>query len=238
MEKENFQAEIQEQIRGILPTVREVIVNPGGFYATMPRSGGFLQPLVFMIVLGVVSGLILSVLSLIGLAPGGGLITGLAALIIVPILIGIFGFIVAAVLFVIWKIMGSQESYETAYRCMAYTAAIMPITTVLNLIPYLGVVIGLVWVTYLLVTASVKVHGIQTQKAWIGFGVICAVFVFASVSAEMAAKKLSSEMQAWETEMLERTGSLERIEEMTPEQAGQALGEFFRGMQESMEDRQ
>lgn len=238
MEKENIQSEIQEQIRGILPAAREVIVNPGEFYARMPKTGGFLQPLVFMVVLGLASGLLLSVLSLMGLATGSGLITGLAALIFVPIIVGIFGFIVAAVLFAIWKIMGSQESYETAYRCMAYTAAIMPITTVLNLIPYLGVIIGLVWVTYLLVTASVKVHGIQPQKAWIGFGVICAVFVFVSVSAEMAARKLSGEMQAWEVEMRERTGNLERLEEMTPEEAGQALGEFFRGLQESVGDRQ
>ncbi len=233
MEKENIQAEIQQQIKGILPAAKEVITSPGEFYSKMPRTGGFLQPLVFMIVLGVVSGLILSVLSLIGLAPGEGLVTGLAALIFVPIMVGIFGFVGAAILFVIWKIMGSQESYETAYRCMAYTAAIMPITTVLNLIPYLGVAIGLVWVTYLLVTASIRVHGIAAQKAWIGFGAICAIFVFASVSAEMAATKLSSDMQAWEAEIKERTGDLKGVEEMSPEEAGQAIGEFFRGMQKS-----
>ncbi|WP_291321536.1 hypothetical protein [Desulfonatronospira sp.] len=115
---------------------------------------------------------------------------------------------------------------------MAYTAAIIPITTVLNLIPYQGVVIGLVWVTYLLVTASVKAHGIKPQSAWIGFWIICAIFVFASVSAEMAARKLSSEMQAWEAEMHERTGDLKRLEEMTPEEAGQAIKDFFRGMQD------
>jgi len=237
MEQENIQAEIQQHINGILPAAKEVITSPGEFYARMPRTGGFLQPLIFMVVLGVVSGLILSVLSLIGLAPGEGLITGLAALIFVPIIVGIFGFVGAAILFVIWKIMGSQESYETAYRCMAYTAAIMPITTVLNLIPYLGVVIGLVWVTYLLVTASIKVHDIKPQTAWIGFGVICAVFVFVSVSAEMAARKLSSDMQAWEAEMHERTGDLERLEEMTPEEAGQAIGDFFRGMQDRDDER-
>lgn len=236
MDKETIQEEVQRQVKGIVPVVREVITDPGGFYSRMPRTGGFLQPLVFMVVLGVVSGLILSVLSLIGLAPGEGLITGLAALIFVPIMVGIFGFVGAAILYVIWKIMGSQESYETAYRCMAYTAAIMPITTVLNLIPYLGVVIGMVWVTYLLVTASVKVHGIKPQTAWIGFGIICAIFVFTSVSAEMAARKLSSEIQAWEAEMQQRTGNLEGMEEMSPEEAGQAVGEFFRGVRESGED--
>lgn len=225
--------EVQQQIKGVLPAAKEVIISPADFYSRMPRTGGFLQPLVFMVVLGVVSGLILALLSLTGLAPGEGVAAGLAALIFVPIVVGIFGFVGAAILFVIWKIMGSQESYETAYRCMAYTAAIMPITTVLNLIPYLGVTIGLVWVTYLVVTASIRVHGIAAQKAWIGFGIICAIFVFVSVSSEMAARKLSSEMQAWEAEMKERTGGLEGVEEMTPEEAGQAVGEFFKGMQQS-----
>lgn len=237
-EKENFQKDIQEQIKGILPAALEVITRPREFYARMPRTGGFLQPLVFMIALGIVSGLVISILSLINLAPAGTMFTGLASFIIMPVVVGIFGFIAAAILFIIWKIMGSQESYETAYRSMAYTAAIMPITTVLNFIPYIGVVIGLLWVTYLLVVASTEVHSIKTNTAWIGFGAVCAILVLLSVSAETATRKMTRQMQAWEMELQERTRGLDNIEQKTPEEAGQALGDFFRGLQESVKDKQ
>lgn len=230
--------DIQEQVKAILPAALEVITRPREFYAQMPNTGGFLPPLVFMIVLGIVSGLVSSILSLINLAPAGAMFTGLASFIIVPIVVGIFGFIAAAILFIIWKIMGSQESYETAYRSMAYTSAIMPITTVLNFIPYLGVIIGLLWVTYLLVVASTEVHAIKANKAWIGFGAVCAILVLVSVSAEIASRKMARNIQTWEMEMKERTGNLERLEEMTPEEAGQALGQFFKGLQGAAEDRE
>ena len=230
--------DIQEEIKGILPAALEVITKPWEFYARMPKTGGFLRPLIFMVVLGIVSGLITSILSLINLSPAGAMFTGLASFIIIPIVVGIFGFIAAAILFVIWKIMGSQESYEAAYRSMAYTSAIMPITTVLNFIPYIGVIIGLVWMTYLLVVASTQVHDIKSQTAWIGFGAVCAVFVLISVSVESASRKLTRNMQAWEMELKERTKGFDNIEEMTPEQAGQALGEFFKGLQKSVGDKQ
>jgi len=131
--------------------------------------------------------------------------------------------------------MGSQESFETSYRGMAYTAAIMPITTVLNLLPYLGGVLGLVWMTYLLVVISTEVHEIKPKTAWIGFGAICAVFVLLTVSAESAGRRMAREMEAWQLELEQRTGDMKRLQEMTPEEAGKAMGEFFKGMQEAME---
>lgn len=61
-----------------------------------------------------------------------------------PIAVAIGSFIGAAILFVIWKLMGSQEDYETAYRCGAYLMALAPITTLINVIPYAGAIISLV----------------------------------------------------------------------------------------------
>jgi uncharacterized membrane protein YdjX (TVP38/TMEM64 family) len=40
---------------------------------------------------------------------------GFGAIIFMPIAVAIGSFIGAAILFVIWKLMGSQEDYETAY---------------------------------------------------------------------------------------------------------------------------
>lgn len=91
--------------------------------------------------------------------------------------------------------MGSGESYETAYRCAAYLAALTPITTVLGAIPYLGGALGLIIGTYYIVTASVQAHGIPLQKAWLVFGILAAIFIIFSVSAQITARRYSRSME-------------------------------------------
>lgn len=212
-----------EEVKNIMPAAIAVITGPADFFRGLPKSGGYLRPLLFIVVLSAVSGLLGALLSLAGLGPASGLATGLFAIVLMPILAAIFGFIAAAILFVIWKLMGSRESFETAYRCLAYTAAIMPVTTVLNLIPYVGPVIGLVWMTFLLVTASTEVHTIKKKTAWAGFGAICAVLVLISVSAEIAGRKMAGHMQSWPQESQG---------EMTPEEASRIMGDLLKGLQQ------
>jgi hypothetical protein len=227
---------IQEQLCGIRATALQVITRPGEFFRTMPKSGGFLPPLTFMVALGLATGLVHTLLSLLRLSPGGT-VTGLAALILVPIVVGVFGFIGAAILFIIWKLMGSGESYETAYRGMAYTAAILPITAVLGIIPYLGGLVGLLWMTFLIVVVSIEVHGIKPKTAWVGFGAICAFFAVTSLSAEYAGRKMVKGMEAWQKEHQSTLKQLEGLQDMTPEEAGKAMGEFLKGLQQAVEEK-
>lgn len=225
---------IQEQLAEIWPTCLQVITRPHVFFNQMPKSGGFLPPLFFMVILGLATGLIHTLLTLLRLSPGGTVI-GLAALILVPIVVAIFGFVGAAILFVIWRVLGSGESYETAYRGMAYTAAVIPITAVLGVIPYIGSILGLAWMTYLIVVVSIVVHRIKTKTAWIVFGAIGALFALASLSAEIAGRKMAGRMEAWEQEHQDRIKQLENLQDMTPEEAGKAMGEFLKELQEAAE---
>jgi len=215
-------------ITGIMDTAKKVITNPAGFFREMPKTGGFTDPLVFMVVMGVASALVGLILSVVGLGFAGTFGMALASIIIVPIITAIIGFVVAAVLFVIWKIIGSQESYETAYRCCAYMAAISPITTVINAIPYIGAVIGLAWGLFLIVTASEEVHKVARKVTWIVFGIIFILFAFSSIGSQCAARKMKTTMSPW-TERMEEAG------EMSPQEAGKAAGEFFKGLQEAAE---
>ena len=112
-----------------------VLTSPSAFFREMPKTGGFVEPLIFMVIMGIISGLIQTIFSLISLNIAGGMAMGVASIILVPIFVVIGGFIGAAILFLIWKLLGSQESYETAYRCGAYISVLMPIITVLGLIP-------------------------------------------------------------------------------------------------------
>ena len=179
----------------IVDTVKRVITDPAGFFREMPKEGGFMDPLIFLVAMSVVTALVGVLLSLVGLAgPGATFGAALASIIIVPIFAAIFGFVGAAILFVIWKILGSEESYETAYRCGAYMAAISPITSVLGVIPYLGLVLSAVWGLFLVVTASAEVHKIKQTTAWLVFGILTGLLCLMGVGSQCAARKMSREM--------------------------------------------
>lgn len=172
----------------------EVMFRPDAFFSTMPRSGGYRDPLIFMVVMGVAAGLIKAVLGLVGLADMPTAMA-LAAVVITPILIAVFGFVGAAVLFVIWKIMGSDRDFETAYRCAAYGSAISPAAQLLHAIPYLGLVLGLAWWTLILVVASVRVHQVRRTVAMATFGIIAAVLAVAGVGAEVTAHRMADALK-------------------------------------------
>ncbi|MBI5641148.1 MAG: YIP1 family protein [Nitrospirae bacterium] len=196
-------------------TAIRVITSPAAFFREMPKAGGFVEPLIFAVVMGIAGGLIQTVLHLAKLQLAVGMGMGLASIIIMPIVIAVFSFIGAAILFVIWKLMGSQESYETAYRCGAYLTALTPITTILGIIPYAGSAIGLVIMTFYLVVASVEVHKIPAQKAWLVFGILAAIFIAMSISAQFAAKRMATEALKWQKEAEEASKVMQKqAEEM------------------------
>jgi hypothetical protein len=48
----------------VIAQARQVLTDPGGFYRGMPRSGGFLEPVIFAAVMAAAGGVIAAVLSL------------------------------------------------------------------------------------------------------------------------------------------------------------------------------
>ena len=191
----------------------------------MPRTGGFVYPLIFMVAMGIISAVVQIPLSFFHLGMAGSFGMALVYIILMPIMVLIFGFIGAAILMLIWKVMGSREDYEIAFRCVAFISAISPITGLLNAIPYVGAIIGLAWTTYLLVTASVEVHALAARQSWIVFGIIAVIMAIISISSQHAARKLTSNMQ-------NINQSLGDIGQMSPEEVGKKAAEFLKGVQE------
>jgi len=205
-------------LSSIQKTAVSVLTSPSAFFREMPKTGGFVEPLIFMVIMGIISGLIQTVFSLVGLHIAGGMAMSVWSIILVPIYIAIGGFIGAAILFVIWKLLGSKESYETAYRCGAYISVLMPIITVLGLIPYLGLAIGIALYVYFLVIASVEVHKIPSQKAWLVFGIIGAILIIMNISAQMSAKKFSREAVKFREKMEETSRAMKKQAEQMQKQ--------------------
>jgi hypothetical protein len=210
-------------LASIQKTAMSVLTSPAAFFREMPKTGGFVDPLIFMVIMGIISGLIQTIFSIISLNIAGGMAMGVWSIIWVPIFIVIGGFIGAAILFLIWKLLGSKEDYETAYRCGAYLSVLMPIITVLGIIPYLGSAIGIALYVYFLVIASVEVHKIPSQKAWLVFGIIGAILIILNISGQITARKYSREAGKLREKM---------------EQTSKALKEQAEQMQKQTEDMQ
>ncbi len=186
----------------------------------MPKAGGYFEPLIFVVVLGVVAGLFQMVGHVLTI-PGMSVFMAFGSMVFMPVVVAIGSFIGAAILFVVWKLMGSQENYETAYRSAAYLAALSPITTVIGFIPYLGTVISMLIGLYYIVIVSVEVHAITAKKAWMVFGILTAILSLMSVSATYTARKSLREMGAGTQQMEEAAKSMQRQAEQMQRQPQQ-----------------
>src|SRR5690606_41563121 len=101
----------QFDINKVINDAKSVLTNPAGYYQTMAKSGGFVEPLIFIAVMAVAMGVISAILSLFSSGAGGMLAWGFSAIVI--LLIGsLFGsFLGDQILFVVWKLMVSQVYY-------------------------------------------------------------------------------------------------------------------------------
>jgi len=222
----------------VIDDAKRVITNPLGFYRNMPTSGGYANPLIFAAVMAVITGLIAAIMTMIGLgSASAGMAMGFGAIIVMPIMVVIGCFIGGAILFVIWRLTGSDKPYEAAVRSTAYGTAIAPIGALLTIVPYLGSAIQTLWSMFLGYASSVEVGKVKEQTAKIIFGVLAVIFVIGGFNAERTANKLGAKAEKME-QQFENSGfadtlkKLEEGEELSAEEAGRAAGEFLKGLEE------
>ncbi|MBN7796213.1 YIP1 family protein [Parahaliea mediterranea] len=211
-------------INRVIEQAREVLTNPAGFYRDMPGSGGFTEPVIFVAVMAVATGIIAAVWSLFT-SGHGFLAAGFAGIIIYPIFAVIGAFIAAAILFVIWKLMGSERDYETAFRCWSAATAVYPVGALLSIIPYIGVMVSVAWGTLLMIEASVAVHQRERRTAMIVFGILGGLLLISNISSEYASRQMADRMS-------EMSRQFEGFEDMSSEEAGRQIGEFLKGLEE------
>ena len=225
-------------LESVIEDFKKVITDPAGFYRAMPTDGGYLNPLIFIAVMAVAAGLLMTILSVVGLGVGSTMTFGSALMMVVmlPIGAGIGSFIAGGVLFIVWKLMGSSRNYETAYRCIAFATAIMPFAMLLSIIPYLGTIAKNLWGAYLLYIASIEVHSIKQQTAKIVFAVLAALVVLSGIRTEYKLRNLQSYIDKAYNDATAnpRFKDLENMENMSPEEAGRKMGEFLKGMEETI----
>ena len=216
----------------VIEDAKKIITDPATFYRGMSKTGGYGEPLIFAIVMAAITGLILAIYSMFFSSAALGGVTGFLAIFIMPIGAVIGCFIGGAIMYVIWKLMGSSESYEVAVRCVAHTFVVLPVIALVSFIPYLAGIAKTLWSVFLLYTASLEVHKLKQEIAKIVFGILAAIFVLWGVSAEHTARNFKSTIEKISKNSMK---GLENVGDMTPEEAGKAYGEFIKGMQQAAE---
>ncbi len=178
-----------------IETWKEVIQRPSNFYRKMPVTGGYAEPLTFAAISYLIYGLLSALFNRemigdmygYGIGSGGpGLFNSLIIAITFPIT-GIISVLVggAAILYIIYKVLGGKGSYEGTVRFICYATAVM----LLSWIPFIGWVFGF-YGLYLYILGGMIVHDVSMVKSAIAvllplvliilLAVAVAVFVLSS----------------------------------------------------------
>ena len=156
--------------------VRRVFLQPGRFFAGMPRSGALLNPLIFAVVCIEISALLSALLVLAGVQPNPGFNpnpqnalpsvftpgSALASIIVAPIFGAIGLFIAAAIqqLLVRLVVGANNSGFGSTFRVASYTQ----VTGLVNWIPIVGPLLSL-YGLYLSIVGIREAHGTTTGKA-------------------------------------------------------------------------
>jgi hypothetical protein len=173
-------------LEDVLPTAIDVLGDPRGFFSSMPREGGYEAPGIFAAVMLIAYAVLVAVFTLLRLQ----LVGGLVSLIVMPV-VGAIGLLIAsAVVLFLSRALGSDATFESSFRIVAYSSALLPIQGVALLIPYLPILVQ-AYGFYLLIVGVVTVHKVEEQKAWTVLGSIAAVMLVFSLFGTMAARRVA-----------------------------------------------
>ncbi|MDJ0941915.1 MAG: YIP1 family protein [Kiloniellales bacterium] len=214
MTSEEVEDQAAETVRSLPETARMVLLQPVAFFRTMPKSGGFLSPLIYLLVMTAIASVISVVAATISAAEVAG--AALFGILLALILLVIGAFIASAILCVIWMMLGSKEKFETAFRVVCYTSTILPIAALLDIIPYFGTAVWVVWGTWLIILASVHAHELARKQAGTVFGIIGAVFLLGAFGFQYAGQQSMKRLE-------EIQGQFEGLDADNPEDAAKIL---------------
>jgi hypothetical protein len=191
-----------------IETWKEVMQRPSEFYRGMPETGGYADPLTFAAISFIIYALLTAFLTAIfghGMMEGmyGGMYGGakelgffaiLMTLIITPIVGIISLFIEAAILYVIYKLLGGTGSYEGTVRFISYATAVL----LLSWIPVINWVIGIYGI-YLYIVGGMYVHNVSMARSAIAvlLPALLVILLMAIVMAWLLLYKGSSPLLAF-----------------------------------------
>jgi hypothetical protein len=163
---------LSDPVNSFVDVVRRVIFQPPAFFASLPRQGGLLGPLVFALVCTEISVLLVGLLTFLDV-PGGvtwlfgargnqGFLAFLGGLLIAPVAgaVGIFLTALVTHLLVILVVGSGHSGFGATFRIVAYSS----VTSLAGWIPFVGWIFSL-YRLYLATVGIREMHATTTGKA-------------------------------------------------------------------------
>jgi hypothetical protein len=156
-------------VKSFIDVVKTVFFKPKDFYQSMPTTGGFPSPLIFLAICLGISALISAII--------WGTVAGFFYFLIFGL---IMSFIGAAILyFIAQQFFEGKGTYEGTYRVVAY-AGVVSLISWLSVIPFLGGLIAFLaflYGFYLQFIGMEKVHKITQGQAIVTVLISIAVYI-------------------------------------------------------------
>ena len=184
--------------------IKQILTDPTTVFSKMARQGGFTEPVLFMATIGVIAGIVKIIVTFFFMANGAkvGLLTALSSIVIMPITIIAVGYIGAFLLSIIMRLMGKDDTLEIAFRVVAYLSAISPLAVLLLPIPYLGSLVIMAVLFYLLKAAGTQVYELSDKMAGLIFGIGIGGLALFALGSELLVQHTASHPTQVQTETI------------------------------------
>lgn len=230
---------------------KNALINPKDYFASMPVSGGFGEPVIKALIYGTVAGLFTLLWSLLHLGgavsgiPFFGGAVGITALIgsIIGALIGLF--IGGVIVLIISAICSGSTDYEGNVRVTASLMVISPINAFLGFFNgisvTLAVIIGLLvnlyglWMLFHALNGSLKAKPESSKVLTIVLAVLVVLFMLLGMGARKAAKHYGSKFEDLAAKYEKMADEYTEAAEKIADETGKNVEETMDKLMESSE---
>ncbi len=159
----------------MLSTVKQVLTNPKGFYsqyAAQQDANGYVKPVIFVVQMAVLSAVLAAIVELVAAGAGSAVVELLQGIVVLPVYSLIICLFLSVGFALLWTLMGSERDFATAFGCVAYSFALLPLWALLaDQHAILQLLLLILWAV-VLATATQFVHGIDALKAKIALTIL------------------------------------------------------------------
>jgi hypothetical protein len=163
---------LSDPVSSFVDVVRRVVFQPTAFFASLPRQGNLLNPLVFALICIEISVILVGLLSFVDI-PGGinwlfgvrgnqGFLAFVGGVVLVPIAgaVGVFLTALVTHLLVVLVVGSGHSGFGATFRIVAYSS----VTSLVGWIPFIGWVFTL-YRLYLATVGIREMHSTTTGRA-------------------------------------------------------------------------
>jgi hypothetical protein len=186
-------ARVDLRAGNLLANAKWMASDPVGYFEALDPDAPIGPSLATTLLWSLAAG---AVFAVVGLATQSGVhkIAAVAQLVLFPFMSLIFSFVGAGIFHIICKLLGGSARYGGSYAVLASVAALFPVSAVLSLIPYAGILLQ-IYGLFLSVQGASGVHRVDKRKAWIAFGLLAALGVIGTVYTQRQARELKKVLE-------------------------------------------